>query len=263
MKAARIVVLTVAIAAGGAAALLAGRSDQPRQVKQQAAPAIQTVDVLVAKADIGIGQTVSPGALQWQAWPRTAAAGNFIRKGDRPDAIEKLSGAIARARLLAGEPIRETKLIDAENSQTAAILPSMRAVSTQISPETGASGFILPNDQVDVILTRRDRAAEITAGGEAPISETILGKVRVLAIDQAIQKPDGQTVMAGRTATLELAPQQSETLALAQHLGSLSLALHGMTGARRDNPQADEKPDPRSGSVTVIRFGIRTAAIPR
>ena len=68
---------------------MAGTS-RVREFKQHAASAIQTVDVLVAKADIGIGQTVSPGALQWQAWPRTAAASNFIRKGDRPDLSNRL-----------------------------------------------------------------------------------------------------------------------------------------------------------------------------
>ena len=64
---------------------------------------------------------------------------------------------IVRTPFIAGEPIREAKLVNAKGSGfMAAILPSgMRAVSTQISPETGAGGFILPNDRVDVILTPR------------------------------------------------------------------------------------------------------------
>ena len=68
------------------------------------------------------------------------------------------AGAITRAPFTAGEPIREAKLIKANGAAgfMAAILPSgMRAVSTEISPETGAGGFILPNDRVDVILSRR------------------------------------------------------------------------------------------------------------
>ena len=96
MKAARLVVLTVAIAAGGVAAMLAGRSEKPPEVKTAPAPQIATVDVLVAKSDIGMGQTVSPGDVQWQEWPASAATGNFIRKTDRPNAIEKLAGSIAR-----------------------------------------------------------------------------------------------------------------------------------------------------------------------
>jgi pilus assembly protein CpaB len=265
MKAARIVVLSVALAAGGIAALLAGRSEKPAPVVEQAAPKVDTVDVLVAKSDIGTGQTVSPSELQWQPWPMSAATGNFIRRNDNPNAMEKLSGQIARVPFVAGEPIREAKLINAKGSGfMAAILPSgMRAVSTQISPETGAGGFILPNDRVDVILTRRDREAEKAAGGEVQTSETILSNVRVLAIDQSIQEKDGQKVVVGKTATLELSPRESETLVLAQRLGSLSLALRSITDAQHDDPKTDDKSERRGSSVNVIRFGIGTTAMPR
>src|SRR6185437_312883 len=154
MKVARLVVLTVAIAAGGVAAMLAGRSEKPLEVKAPT-PKTASVDVLVAKTDISMGQTVSPGDVRWQEWPASSAAGNFIRKTDRPDAIETLAGYIARAPFVNGEPIREAKLVNAKGSGfMAAILPSgMRAIATQISAETGAGGFILPNDHVDVILT--------------------------------------------------------------------------------------------------------------
>jgi pilus assembly protein CpaB len=112
----------------------------------------------------------------------------------------------------------------------AAILPTgMRALSTDISPETGAGGFILPNDHVDVILTRRDRDAEASNGGvEAHVSETILNNVRVLAIDQTIEEKGGQRVVVGKTATLELSPRQAERLTLAHQLGTLSLALRSL-----------------------------------
>src|SRR6185312_2993774 len=207
----------------------------------------------------GTGQTVSPSELQWQPWPTSAATGNFIRRKDQPDALEKLSGQIARVPFVAGEPIREAKLINAKGSGfMAAILPSgMRAVSTQISPETGAGGFILPNDHVDVLLTRRDREAEKQAGGgEVQTTETILRNVRVLAIDQNVQEKDGQKVVLGKTATLELAPREAETLVLAQRLGSLSLALRSITDAQSNDPKTDDKNDHHTSSVKVIRFGI-------
>jgi len=265
MKAARIVVLAVAIGAGGIAAMLAGRSEKLAPVTQAEAPKVASVDVLVARSDIGTGKAVSPGDLEWQAWPMSAATGNFIRRNERPDAIEKLSGQIARAPFVAGEPIRDAKLINAKGSGfMAAILPSgMRAVSTQISPETGAGGFILPNDHVDVLLTRRDREAEKSAGGEVQTSETVLSNVRVLAIDQNVQDKDGQKVVIGKTATLELSPHQAETLVLAQRLGTISLALRSITDAQRDDPKVDDQPGRRSGSVSVIRFGVTTTTTPR
>src|SRR5665811_540374 len=103
MKAARLVVLTVAVAAGGVAAMLAGRSEKPPEVKTAPVVRIATVDVLVAKSDIGMGQTVSPVDVQWQEWPANAATGNFIRKSDRPNAIETLSGSIARYPFVGGD----------------------------------------------------------------------------------------------------------------------------------------------------------------
>lgn len=271
MKAARIVVLTVAIAAGGVAAMLAGRSDQPSEVKPAAEVKVDTVDVLVAKSDIPMGMAISPGEVQWQAWPMSAASGNFIRKKDRPDAIETLAGNIARAPFVTGEPIREAKLVNAKGSGfMAAILPSgMRAVSTQISPETGAGGFILPNDHVDVILTRRDKDADKTGagggGGDTHSSEIILNNIRILAIDQAIEEKGGQKVVVGKTATLELTPTQAETLALSQQLGTLSLALRSITDASKTETEndADKAAGGRRKSVNIVRFGVSTPTTPR
>ena len=93
MKAARLVVLTVALAAGGVAALLAGRSHKPAP----AVPAkVATVDILVANTDIPLGQAISAKDVKWQSWPANVASNNFIRRSDRPHAIEKLAGSMAR-----------------------------------------------------------------------------------------------------------------------------------------------------------------------
>jgi len=265
MKGARIVVLTVAVAAGGVAALLAGRSERPPEIKGESANKIGTIDILVAKNDVGLGQKVTPGDMQWQAWPADVATGNFIRRTDRPNALENLAESIARAPFAAGEPIREAKLVNAKGSGfMAAILPSgMRAISTQISPETGAGGFILPNDHVDVILTRRERDADKQSnGGDSYNSGTILSNVRVLAVDQTVEEKNGQKVVVGKTATLELTQPQAELLAVSQQLGTLSLALRSITDAMRDDPKSEERPDDGRGNrVNVVRFGVSTTAV--
>jgi pilus assembly protein CpaB len=264
MKPARIIVLVVALAAGGIAALLAGRSDPPPEQKPPVAQ-IDTVDVLVAANDIGLGHSVTATDLRWQIWPATAADANFIRKSDRPDAIDVLSGTIARGPFSAGEPIRESKLIRANGSgYMAAILPEgMRAVSTQISPETGAGGFILPNDHVDVILSRRDREAEKAAGVEVHTSETILSNVRVLAIDQTVEEKGGQRVVVGKTATLELSARQVETLARAQLMGTLSLALRSLVDQGKPTPKARDDEGGRRNGINMVRFGITTMTTPK
>jgi len=261
MKAARLVVLGVAVAAGGLAAILAGgRSEPPpAPVADQPAPKLDTVDILVAKTDIGLGSVVAAGDIAWQAWP-TSASTNFITKKERPDAIETLAGSIARAPFVGGEPIRDSKLVKAQGSGfMAAILPQgMRAVSTEISPENGAGGFILPNDRVDVILSRRERDSATNA---ARPSETILSNVRVLAIDQNIEEKNGQKVVVGKTATLELTPGQAETLAMARQLGVLSLSLRSITDADA-KPTVQDEPSGRT-SINVVRYGVTVQTMPK
>lgn len=264
MKAARIVVLGVAVVAGGLAAVMAGRQTLVVAPPPEPVAQLETTEILVAKGDIGLGHTVAASDMQWQVWPVAAAGPYFIRKSAKPAAIEELSGSIARSPMVVGEPIREAKLIKANGSGfMAAILPSgMRAVSTEISPETGAGGFILPNDHVDVILSRHDREAEKAAGYDTFVSETVLKNIRVLAIDQAVEEKNGQKVVVGKTATLELAPRQAETLALARQLGTLSLALRSIADGSKQ--RSDENTDRRSSSsINTVRFGVTTTTTPK
>ena len=196
-------------------------------------------------------------------WPTAAAGPNMIRKTDKPNAIEEISGSIARGTFSTGEPIQEAKLIKANGSgYMAAVLPKgMRAISVEILPETAAGGFILPGDHVDIILSRRDKAAEKMTGVEAHVSETILKNVRVLAVDQTVEEKNGQKVVVGKTSTLELAPRQTEILALARQRGTITLALRSIVdGAGKAEGASD---DDRYGAINVIRFGINPLLTPQ
>lgn len=236
MNPARIVVLAIALGAGGVAAYLASGYDN----KPPATPVAQlpTVDVLVAKDDIGLGQTVTPENLLWQTWTESTASGSFIRRKERPEAATQLAGSIARAPFIAGEPIREQKLVKANGSGfMAAILPTgMRAVSTEISAETGAGGFILPNDRVDVILSKHEKSQSPDAPAtDLVTSQVILSNVRVLAIDQAPKEKEGQNAVLGKTATLEVTPDDAEILARARQSGTLSLSLRSIADGKSTN----------------------------
>ena len=135
----------------------------------------------------------------------------------------------------------------------AAILPSgMRAVSTEISAETGAGGFILPNDRVDVIMVRK-------SDGDLYLTETVLSNVRVLAIDQQIEeKEDGSKAVVGTTATLELTPDQSKVMTVAQQMADrISLALRSVADAQEPDTTAADyllNGDGRP-SIQVIKSG--------
>ncbi|MDB5513572.1 MAG: Flp pilus assembly CpaB [Tardiphaga sp.] len=257
MNTARIVVLTIAVGAGGVAAYLASGSD-PKPAAEPVAQ-LQTVDVLVAKSDIGLGQPVGAGDVQWQTWPAATASNNFIRRNERPDATTQIVGSIARSPFIAGEPIRDQKLVRADGSGfMAAILPTgMRAISTEISPETGAGGFILPNDRVDVILSKREKNPDKTGSNDIVNSEIILTNVRVLAIDQTIEEKNGQKVVVGKTATLELKPEQSESLARARQSGTLSLALRSLADANAPEVKTEDRSSKRD-SISIVRYGVQT-----
>ena len=256
MNTARIVVLIIALGAGGVAAYLASGSDNKPAPVQPVAQ-METVDVLVAKSDIGLGQTVKLEDLLWQTWPASTVSNTFIRRSDRPDATTQVAGSIARATFIAGEPIREQKLVKADGSGfMAAILPTgMRAVSTEISPETASGGFILPNDRVDVVLTRHQKNPDHADSNDIVVSQIILSNIRVLAIDQAPKEKDGQNSLVGRTVTLELKPEQTATLAAARQAGTLSLALRSIADANAvETP--DDNAAKRGVSVNVVRYGI-------
>ena len=264
MKRSRIIVLVIALAAGAVAAMLASGNRTPEAPKQEPPPPpLATTDVLVAKTDLATGQVVAEGDVGWQTWPAASATASFIRKTDRPEAIKEFIGAIVRTPIATGEPIRDSKVVLAKGGGfLAAILPhGMRAIAIDVSPESGAGGFILPNDHVDVVLTRRDKAAEKIGGVEKWVSETILKNVRVLAVDQAVEEKEGQKVVVGKTATIELDPQQVETLALSRQLGTISLTLRSLLDSQSPTPEGgDNNEDKGNRAVNTVRYGVSTQA---
>jgi pilus assembly protein CpaB len=264
MKPARLIVLGIALAAGAVAAMLASGGRQPEAPKAPPPP-LATVDVLVAKSDLGTGQIVGEGDVAWQTWPAASANSSFVRKTDRPDAIKDFVGAIVRSPVSAGEPIRDSKVVAAKGGGfMAAMLPhGMRAISLDIAPDTDAGGFILPNDHVDVVLTRRDKAAEKVTGTEKFVSETILKNVRVLAVDQAVEEKEGQKVVVGKTATIELDPQQAETLALSHQLGTLSLTLRSLLDSQSPTPENGGEQETNGAGINTVRYGVSTQTTTR
>jgi len=144
----------------------------------------------------------------------------------------------------------------------AAILPGgMRAISTRIKEETAVGRLILPNDHVDVILTRRLRGA---SGEEQHVSETLFRNVRVLAIGQQLESKEGKKSSEGsaNTATLELTPHQAEMLALANSMGEISLSLRSIADADAGGPDsASEKTSSgRNTAVRLLKYGVPSRA---
>ncbi|MGX1744048.1 Flp pilus assembly protein CpaB [Bosea sp. NPDC055353] len=255
MSPARIIILVVALLAGLGAALLVQSPKAPAPVaKIQPAP---TVPVLVAAADIPVGNTVTANDLRWLDWPLASVPAGVIRKDEAPEAEKEIIGQVSRYATLGAEPIRREKLIKTDGTGfLSAVLPAgMRAVaiSTDSRGANTAGGFILPNDRVDVISTERGEAA---GGQESYASEVILRNIRVLAIGQNVQERNGEKVVVGETATLQVEPGQVESLVQAQKTGTLSLALRSLKDANETAP-----PTQADNSMTLVRYGVTSKSV--
>jgi len=260
MAASRLIILGVAVAAAGGAGYVAkNMAATPAEVvdtgpKEQA---VKLSQVLVLASDVPMGGAVN-GHLAWQSWPADAVNSNYITRSSDPDAMDQMKNSLARMAMYSGEPLRRSKLVGDGQSFMSSILPSgMRAVATRIAADTSAGGFILPNDYVDVIMTRRKDSEN---GASGFITETILQNIKVLAIDQAIQEDEeGRRVKVGETATLELTPQQAEIITVAQQMADrLSLALRSVADAQQ---KAENEADylvsggSRRGTIRLIKSG--------
>ncbi len=199
-------------------------------VPTQQAEAIPTVQVTVAARDLPAGTIIQSGDLAWQPWPDKDLRSEYVvqRNGEGADQIDQFVGSVVRRAIVAGEPVTRGKVFRREDAGflAGALAPGKRAVAIKITAETGAAGFVLPGDRVDVILSQEIRRR----GGGMPMrtSETILHDVRVLAIDQNVNDVDVNAQL-GKTATLEVTPKQAEMIAVARTMGKLSLALRSLT----------------------------------
>ena len=258
MNIARLIVLGIAVVTAGLAAYMVrsmSTSQGPAVAALEQTASINTEYVLVATRSINVGETTGNGDFRWQAWPEEAVHASFIVGNDENSSFTDHIGSVLRTPVVEGEPLTSHKMVKiGDGGVMATILePGMRAVGIEISAETGAGGFILPNDRVDVIMTRKYR--EEGNRNELYASETILNNVRVLAIDQTFREEDGQQVVVGRTATLELSSGQAEDMALAASMGEVSLALRSLAnkdGGEFDDPLSKAR-ESADGRVAVVR----------
>ena len=254
MKVKQIAIIGVALAVALGAYMLTKR---PQQNTQPVVAAIdqanaQTVKVLVANKDLNVGDRITKEALVWREWPKDSIGPAFITFTDQPKALDTYVGAVVRTPLAVGEPIVNGKIVEANPKSglmAAMVTPGMRAVTVNIKNDTGVAGFVLPDDKVDVLLTRTIAFPVNGQTSNKTVSSTILENVKVLAIDQRVMQEKGQGAMTGSSATLELSPQDAEKLSVAGNLGEISLVLRSYADSNgptisRPNAVALSQPNP-------------------
>jgi pilus assembly protein CpaB len=262
MNKSQLIVLGVAVAAGGGAFLLMNSSTPPVSVPVVAAPPpIATDDVLVATRDLSYGSAIGDADVNWISWPKDAVPKGVFRRSEAPNAKEEIKTLYVRIPIANGEPVRRERLVkgSAAGLMSTLLTAGKRAVAIDVTLNNTAGGFILPNDHVDVIRTYRDAELTKERGVDVVASEVILTNVRVLAMGQTVETKNGESVVTGATATLELDPRQAELVILAQRTGQLALALRALVDANpKDEPVDPYAQDDTDGAMTIVRFGNST-----
>jgi pilus assembly protein CpaB len=194
--------------------------------QRQAAEALrtQTQDVVIAAKDIPAGSTINEamlkdGTVRAIKWPKASIpAGTF---GTPTQVI----GKVNRVKIMANEPILESRLAGEGAGLTVRLEAGKRAMAVRVDEIIGVSGFIVPDDRVDVIVTTTPPG--VNDNKDARLSKIVLQNKRVLSVAQSTEQKDGKPQVA-RSITLEVSPEEAEKLSLAYQEGPIVLALRGL-----------------------------------
>ncbi len=218
MRVSSVFTFVVGLGVAAGSALLAREFLENKYAERAAQNESALVDVIVASQDIAFGQAIEGKFLTTIAWPRKAVPkGTF---SDFGELLAKPGDPVRRARraISQGELILVSRVSEFGEKVTIvqSLKPNHRAMAIKVSAETAVGGFVTPGDFVDVLLTQgRDETLRTV---------TILQKARVIGVDQDADATSDAPEIA-RTVTLEVTPDQSQRLALAQNAGTLSLTL--------------------------------------
>jgi len=179
-------------------------------------------DIVVAGQDIPPGTTlndeaIKKGVVKTMPWPKASVpAGAF-------SSTQQVIGKLNRVKILANEPILESRLAGEGAGLTVRLEAGKRAIATPVNEIIGVSGFIVPDDRVDIILT----TTPVGANPEAKISKIVMQNKRVLSVAQTTEQKDGKPQLA-RSITLEVTPEEAERLSLAASEGQITMTLRGL-----------------------------------
>ncbi len=179
-------------------------------------------EIVVAAQDIPPGTTINEevikkGMIKTTPWPKNSIpVGAF-------SSPQQVVGKINRVKILANEPILESRLAGEGAGLTVRLEAGKRALAVRVDEIIGVSGFIVPDDRVDVILTTTPSGAN----QDAKVSKIVLQNKRVLSVAQSTEQKDGKPQLA-RSITLEVTPDEAEKLSLASQEGQIVLALRGL-----------------------------------
>jgi pilus assembly protein CpaB len=238
------------------------------------APHSPTVHVRTAADDLPAGLLLRDTDLTWKAMPRDQVpAGALIQEQPEGGNANDLKGDLLRHAVRAGAllGVADVILPGDPGFLAAALKPGMRAISVAVDDVSGNAGLIQPGDYVDILLTQqlRSDAGVHVDPARSVETETVSERVRVLAVGSAFRRPkDDESApnAKARTVTIEVTPANAQTITVAAHLGSLSLALRSFATRDRHASDAEEASLPTppvwAGDVSRALGAERSPAAP-
>lgn len=182
-------------------------------ITARAASGSEFRQVIVTASDLTYGVKLERTMLRVAHYPKDAVpAGAF-------STMDSVIGQTSKVFMSAREPVTATKLSSRGGGLSMLVRPNMRAASLEVNQVSGVSGFVLPGDRVDVLIT-----VDPTHSGENAITRTLLQNVEVLAAGQKTQQQDNKPISV-QAVTLLVDPQGAEVLAHASHEGEIHLVL--------------------------------------
>lgn len=216
MRRQALILMILALSAGGLAALLATRVLRtPPPTGPEGDPS-RTISIAVADRDLQAGARLELEDIRLLDWPA----------GDLPSGYSSSAADLLGRGLLSSvrrnEPLLASKLASPEVGGGMPILipEGKRAMSVRVDDVVGVAGWVLPGTRVDVVVTM-DRASQQSE----PATRVVLQNLEVLAAGSSIERDlngDPQTV---QVVTLLVDSEEAEELALAHSNGRLQLAL--------------------------------------
>jgi pilus assembly protein CpaB len=212
----------VALVAGALALLFLGNMIRGYQAQiDEAKKPEDTVMVIVAARDLYQGVTITEEDLYMVDIPPRYLPENVFLSP------EHVVGRIPRERILANEFIRADRLADPESGAglNAVIPRGMRAISVNISDGRALSGFLNPGNYVDVLVTIKPDDQD-----EKPVTNTIMQAIFVLGVNSRKGQESDEDARQKRgkqrpTVTLLVTAEEAESVAFAEALGDITLAL--------------------------------------
>jgi pilus assembly protein CpaB len=213
-------------------------------------------NIVVAAKDVPPGtaiddKAIKGGMLKEVAWPKASVPhGSF-------SSTQQLMGKVVKAKVVAGEPLLESRITGEGMGLTVRLTAGHRAMSVKVDEIIGVSGFISPDDRVDVIGT----VAAPGRTGDEKISKIVLQDKRVLSVAQNVEQKDGKAVVA-RSITLEVTPEEAERLTLVQLEGQTILALRPLGDQNVVSTRGIMTRDILSAAAATPKHGALVAAAP-